>query len=411
MGLRITPLEGPGMDRREIEVVERKGLGHPDTISDALAEEFSRALSRCYIERCGVIAHHNVDKVLLRGGSAEPAFGGGRVVEPIEVYLAGRAVAEVEGEPIPIEELAVESSRRWLRDHMHALDPDRHVRVQPMVRPGSSDLVELYARQRDAGRFLANDTSIGVGYAPLSDLEQVVHAVEHRLSSAARLADRPEAGEDVKVMAVRVGDRIRLTVGCAMVGGHLAHIDDYLGAKAALAELAMGAAREHTHREVELEINAADDPSSGSVFLTVTGTSAEAGDDGEAGRGNRANGLITPHRPMTLESVAGKNPVTHVGKLYNVAAGLIAESIAESMPEIDEVQCMLVSCIGHPISEPQIVQIGLRPAISPSPRIGEIVREQLEALPALQRELVDGRVAVDRWPFRDGGGAGCATGH
>jgi S-adenosylmethionine synthetase len=28
------------------EAVERKGLGHPDTICDALAESFSRALSR-----------------------------------------------------------------------------------------------------------------------------------------------------------------------------------------------------------------------------------------------------------------------------------------------------------------------------------------------------------------------------
>jgi S-adenosylmethionine synthetase len=50
------------------------------------------------------------------------------------------------------------------------------------------------------------------------------------------------------------------------------------------------------------------------VYLTVTGTSAEAGDDGEVGRGNRVNDLITPYRPISLEAAAGKNPVTHVGQ-------------------------------------------------------------------------------------------------
>ncbi|MBW2232318.1 MAG: methionine adenosyltransferase [Deltaproteobacteria bacterium] len=400
MELRITPLEGRSVDDDEIEIVERKGLGHPDTICDALAEEFSRSLSRCYLERCGQIVHHNVDKILLRGGTSHAAFGGGSVVEPIEIYLAGRAITELDGVAIPVEELAVEGSRSWLGAHLHALDPDRHVRIRSMVRPGSADLLELYSRQRDAGSWLANDTSCGVGYAPLSDLEQVVHAVEHRLSDAARREERPEAGEDVKVMGVRVADRIQLTVGCAMIGRYLEHIDDYLAAKVVLAGLAVDTARKLSDREVEVKINAADDPSSGSVFLTVTGTSAESGDDGEAGRGNRANGLITPHRPMTLESVAGKNPVTHVGKLYNIVAGLIAQAIVEELPEIAEAQCMLVSRIGHPITQPQIAQVRIRTRDGVPVRIDEIVREQLDALPSLQRELVDGTLAVDRWPFR-----------
>jgi len=271
------------------------------------------------------------------------------------------------------------------------------------VRPGSADLVDLYSRQRDAGRWLANDTSIGVGYAPLSELEQIVHAVEHRLSDAARREERPEAGEDVKEMGVRIGERVRLTIGCAMIGRHLLHLDDYLGAKASLAGIASETAQKLSEREVEVEINAADDPEGGSVYLTVTGTSAEAGDDGEAGRGNRANGLITPYRPMTLESVAGKNPVTHVGKLYNIAAGLIAQALVDDIPEITEAHCLLVSRIGQVITDPQIAHVRIRTveATAPlTPRVDGIVREHLDALPTLQRELVDGTLAVDRWPFR-----------
>ena len=403
METSVSPLLEQPIGQGAVEIVERKGLGHPDSICDSLAEEFSRSLSRCYLDRCGIIVHHNVDKILLRGGASHAEFGGGTVTEPIEIYLAGRAVTELGGAAVPVEELAVEGSRRWLREHLHALDAERHVQIRSMVRPGSADLVDLYSRQRDAGHLLANDTSCGVGYAPLSALERIVHAVEHRLSDAARREQRPEAGEDVKVMGVRIGEQIRLTIGCAMIGRHLPHLDDYLAAKAALAGIATETARKLCDRDVTVEVNAADDPANGSVYLTVTGTSAEAGDDGEAGRGNRANGLITPYRPMTLESVAGKNPVTHVGKLYNIAAGLIAEALVDDVAEIEEAHCLLVSRIGQPITEPQAAHIRIRtaqPLARLTPRIDEIVQRHLDMLPTLQVELVDGTIAVDRWPLR-----------
>ncbi len=54
----------------DVEVVERKGAGHPDTICDALAETLSRNLCREYQSRFGYILHHNVDKALLCGGRA-----------------------------------------------------------------------------------------------------------------------------------------------------------------------------------------------------------------------------------------------------------------------------------------------------------------------------------------------------
>ena len=119
------------------EIAERKGLGHPDTICDALAENLSVALSRFYRDRCGAILHHNVDKALLVGGAARPAFGGGEVLEPIEIYLAGRATAEFGGVKIPVEALAVEASREWLRRNIRFLDPERRCAHRPAH---SSDL-------------------------------------------------------------------------------------------------------------------------------------------------------------------------------------------------------------------------------------------------------------------------------
>jgi S-adenosylmethionine synthetase len=98
-----------------VEIVERKGLGHPDSICDALAETLSGNLCRAYRRRFGEILHHNVDKALLRGGQATARFGGGSVLAPIDIYLAGRAVSAVGNDAVPIEEIVVEGSRAWLK--------------------------------------------------------------------------------------------------------------------------------------------------------------------------------------------------------------------------------------------------------------------------------------------------------
>ena len=144
MTIEVSELDGLPVASQSVEVVERKGLGHPDTMCDALAEEVSMALSRFYVGRFGFVLHHNVDKVLLRGGAARPAFGGGVVDEPIEIYLAGRATRAYRGVEIPVDQLTIDACRSWLSANMHALDVDRHVRVHCLVRPGSVELVELF---------------------------------------------------------------------------------------------------------------------------------------------------------------------------------------------------------------------------------------------------------------------------
>lgn len=387
------------VDDNDIEVVERKGLGHPDTICDALAETFSRNLCREYRKRFGDILHHNVDKALLRGGRAAPAFGGGAMVAPINVYLAGRAVAEAGGKALPIDDVAVEGSRAWLRANLHALDADRHVQIHNLIRPGSQDLQELFSRGSASKIFLANDTSVGLGYAPMSPLERLVLAVEKRINSGERSHAHPAWGEDVKIMGVRHGGEIRLTVACAMIGKFLSHIDDYFDEKTAMENLVRGLAIEHGFSRCAVDVNVADDRPNNAVYLTVTGTSAEAGDDGEVGRGNRVNGLITPYRPMVLEAVAGKNPVSHVGKIYNVLAHRIAGALIEAEPEISAAQCFLVSRIGAPITEPALIHIKLATAggalaTRSERRVEEIARAQLDRWPELIDDFVAGAIEV-----------------
>lgn len=379
-----------------VELVERKGLGHPDTICDALSERLSQGLSRLYLERFGVILHHNVDKALLRGGRARAAFGGGEVLAPIEVFLCGRAFTEVEGVALPVEALVIDGSRAWLREHLHALDVERDVAVRSLLRQGSADLVGLFARGPSAPRPFANDTSFGVGFAPRSALERVVLATSARLEALAKTS--PEVGEDTKVMGVRRGEAMHLTVACAFVGRHLPNLAAYVERKSVLARELAATASEAAGAPVTVAVNAADDLARGSVYLTVTGTSAECGDDGQVGRGNRVNGLITPGRPMSLEAAAGKNPVSHVGKLYNVLADELAAALVREVPGVTGADVRLVSCIGRPIDEPQVVHVELALADGSveavRPRVEGVVRARLGALGALTERLVRGQRPV-----------------
>ncbi len=380
-----------------VEVVERKGIGHPDTICDALAETLSLDLCREYLRVFGQILHHNVDKALLCGGRAAPAFGGGSVLSPITIYLGGRATARMENQKIDIKEVAVEGSRRWLRENMHALDAERDVEIHELVQPGSQDLQGLFSRHGRDRVPLANDTSIGVGYAPMTKLERLVLSVERQINARDR-AHRAW-GEDVKIMGIRRGETAQLTVACAMIGRHLSHTDDYLNQKAAIATMAQRLAAKQGFPGCQVTVNAADDPAAGSIYLTVTGTSAESGDDGQVGRGNRVNGLITPGRPMSLEAAAGKNPVSHVGKIYNILARNICESLIADSPQISSAHCLLVSQIGTPITRPAIVRIKIA-TVDKAPlekfrdRIEEITVAQLDNAHKLTDDLMSGRFAV-----------------
>jgi S-adenosylmethionine synthetase len=57
---------------------------------------------------------------------------------------------------------------------------------------------------------------------------------------------------------------------------------------------------------------------------------------------------------MGTEAAAGKNPVSHVGKIYNVLAHKIARELYERIEGIREVYVLLLSRIGMPIDRPQI---------------------------------------------------------
>ena len=404
--ITINSIDKKPVSELNVELVERKGLGHPDYIADASSEAVSRALSSYYLDRYGVILHHNVDKVLIVGGQANPRFGGGDVIQPIYILVAGRVTTEIRTatgvDKVPVGTIIISAIKDWIRNNLRFLDPDKHVVIDYRVGMGSTDLVGVYELGVKATRIpLANDTSIGVGFAPLTDTERLVLETERLLNSREFKAKLPEVGEDVKVMGLRIGKDIKLTIASAIISSLVKDKDHYLNIKEEIKNKVLDLATKITpNLTVDVTINAADKPEHGIFYLTVTGTSAEHGDDGATGRGNRANGLITPMRPMTMEATAGKNPVSHIGKLYNVLANKIAERIHGEVKGLREVYVYLLSQIGKPINEPLVTNVEVIPehgiALSGEIRneVEGIINEELDNITTLTELVVKSKVSL-----------------
>lgn len=355
--IRVEQLIQTPVEKQQIELVERKGIGHPDSISDGLAEAVSRSLCKEYIEKCGVVLHHNTDETQIVAGRSHPKFGGGEILQPIYILLVGRATKEFEGVELATESVALKAARDYLRNTVVNLDQERDVILDCKLGTGSSDLRDVFRRDRVP---VANDTSFGVGHAPFSELENIVYNAERQLITDLK-PKIPGIGEDIKVMGLRDGDDITLTTCCGMAGRHVDDLDHYINIKEEMKTYLEDVSSRYTERNVEVQINTADDLKTGSVFLTVTGTSAEMGDDGSVGRGNRCNGLITPNRPMSMEATSGKNPINHIGKIYNLLSTQMAKDIVKEVPEVHDIYIRLLSQIGKPIDQPLVASAQIIP--------------------------------------------------
>lgn len=391
------------IDNYPIELVERKGTGHPDYIADSASEEASKKLSLYYLKKYGKILHHNLDKTLVVGGQAAPKFKGGEVLQPIYIIVSGRATTEVKTtdgvEYIPIGTIVIESVREWIKNNFRYLDPDKHVVIDYKIGKGSTDLVGLFEASKETKPF-SNDTSFGVGFSPFSKLETLVYQTERFLNSKEFKAKTPEVGEDIKVMGLRKGKEVELTIAASTISSLIDDINHYIAVKEEIKNAVLDlAAKLVPDYNVKVYVNAGDKIDRGIIYLTVTGTSAEHGDDGMTGRGNRASGLITPMRPMSMEATAGKNPVNHVGKLYNIVANLISSKISAEVKDVKNVQVEILGQIGRPIDDPLIVNTEVN-TISGNltddakNEISGIIEEMLGNITRLYEDILEGKVTL-----------------
>ena len=393
--LKQTPLE-----QQKLEIVERKGLGHPDYICDAIMDGISIRLSQEYLKKVGAIMHHNVDKSLLAAGEAETRFGGGIIKEPMLLVIGDRATFEVNDIRIPVKEIAIQTAKKWFKEKLR-VDPEKHVRYQVELKPGHPELVDIFRRKE--GKLLgANDTSAAVGYAPMTRTEKMVLKTEQYVNSPEFKKRFPESGEDVKVMGLRKNNDLRLTVSMAFVDKYVKSENDYFRKKTEIFEDISDFVKEDADfGSIMVRLNTLDVKGRGinGVYLTVLGTSAEAGDSGQVGRGNRVNGIIPLNRPLCSEAAAGKNPVSHVGKIYNSLSHHIADRIYKQVPEIEEVYIWLLSQIGKSIDQPAIAaaQVVMKPNNSFNSvkrQIEEVVNTELENIEKFCNGLAQGKIPI-----------------
>lgn len=344
---------------QNVEYIERKGIGHPDSLIDGIVDATSHALCKEYINSCGLILHHNVDKGLIIGGAAEVGFGKAKITKKIEVIVTGRATDKFENTRIEVNDIAKEVARKYLKENSRFLDLDNEVIFDSKIAMGSADLTQIFARGKDAVP-LANDTSFGIGFAPFSDTERLVLETENYLNSKDYKRIMPSVGEDIKVMGVREREKITLTIGIAFVANYIHNIEEYINAKERVRSDVGKFAKKLTDKEVNIHINTGDSLEGAEVYLTKSGLSCEAGDDGSVGRGNRVNGLITPFRHMSLEAAAGKNPVSHIGKIYNILATELSKDIVNEVEGITECDVAILSQIGKRIDEPLNLNMNLK---------------------------------------------------
>jgi S-adenosylmethionine synthetase len=359
-----------------LEIVERKGQGHPDTICDAIAEAVSVRLSEAYQKAFGRILHHNIDKCLLVAGQVKFHLGGGKVIHPMRLILGDRATFGLSGKTIPVADIAIETAQNWIRNHLPNVNPETHMKYQIELQPTSAELGAIF--EHGPGVLPANDTSAGVGYAPLTPTEQLVVDVEQYLNGTRFKQAFPETGEDVKVMAVRMDRTLSLTVAMPFLAKRIATEQAYFDLKAKALQNLQRFIHEQPHgcRRVAVVLNALDRPGEGlqGMYLTLLGTSAEQGDSGQVGRGNQVCGVITLNRPRSGEAAAGKNPVSHVGKIYNVMAHELALRTCAQIPGIRDITVWMVSTIGSPVNQPLVVsaQVGVNKGYSLKRISGEI---------------------------------------
>lgn len=396
--IEIDEFNATPITERKVEVVERKGLGHPDYICDSIMNEVSIRLCKEYMERFGAIMHHNIDKGMLVAGEVKTKLGGGVILKPMRIIFGDRATFEVENEVIDVNTIAIGAAKEWINENLRFVNSDS-ILYQVELARGSAELTDIFKR-KDA-ILGANDTSAAVGYAPMTPTETLVLETEKYLNSPDFKKRFPESGEDIKVMGLREKNKLNLTIADPLIDMYVESEAGYFRKKEELLEEIRTYVIERTEFEPSISLNTLDREGRGmgGIYLTVTGTSAEDADSGQVGRGNRVNGIIPLNRPVSSEAAAGKNPVSHVGKIYNALSHRIANEIHVNVPDIKEVYVWLLSQIGEPIDQPRIAAAQIimeRGTVeSVENEINEVIDRELANIQEFCMELAYGKIPVN----------------
>jgi S-adenosylmethionine synthetase len=371
----ITEFRDPADSR--FEIVERKGRGHPDTLADRLAETLSRAYSRFTLQEHGTILRHQFDKLSLMGGKCDVHFGGGSFRSPVRLLINGRVTQTFGSTRIFFRDLLISTAEEFLSTELKNFDFYTNCRVMLEVashstrgmisEKGGSSPTHFRFRPRalsdlpEHTRPMANDTAVGCAWAPFSPTEAVVLELERTLTADAARASHPWLGSDVKIMACRVGDTLNITISVPQVSSHVHSAADYFANKDLIFSMVQHVLSERGFRKTNVTLSPGDELTEELIYLRLTGSCIESGDEGQVNRGNRIGGVTSSRRPFSIEGLSGKNPAYHAGKLYSVMAWDIANEIwvEQKLP----CEVYIVSQLDRPLEDPWSVVVNGPPKL------------------------------------------------
>lgn len=360
----------------DVEVVERKGVGHPDTLADGIAELASIRYAEYCLREFGAVLRHNLDKVAVLGGRARFTDTDGTYDRPVRIVVGGRASMSFAGRAIPVHEILHAAVMEQLSTALPGFE-----RIAVTVQHETTDSSK-YANWfspvslddlPERGRVCSNDTALLVATAGRTRAETIA------LLTEAWFRRQPWAGSDIKALVVRKGQAFTVTVCVPAVAGHLitaAEFDDAVHQTA--GQLAAELDKRLPGPPVRLVCNprrtsTRAEPLSHQYF-TLSGSAIDYGEDGLVGRGNARSGLITPAQAAGNEVAHGKNPTYHVGK---VGGWLVDQAAAELAKLAGPCRVAVMWRNGDPYPEPATVEITTRTDALDAGETEELVREAL----------------------------------
>lgn len=346
-------------EARSLEIVERKGIGHPDTLADMLAEAVSVHYSRYCLEKFGMVLHHNVDKLYIGGGHFEINFGQSTMLEPVQVFVNGRMSNSFANEHLDLSEISRESILPLLLAVLPHLKENevvinsnstQHTKIPYWFSPrGRQDLPDSYMP-------MANDTSVCVSHWPMTVSERLAFELERYFWIMRDGVFVPKFdcyGQDVKVMVCRKERNIDITVCLPVISTAISSFVEYdqliEKAEDELNDLAERIVEE-TMFSVSVKVNPYQ-----RLYMLGTGSCIECGEEGIVGRGNSNAGIISVFRPHSMEAWAGKNPVYHTGRVLSFLTMNLAKALNKELG----VKCtvMAMSKNNHSLVPPYLLLV------------------------------------------------------